>query len=67
MNGTLFMADQYMTDICFRQCIIDIDDGSAGISENRRNFFFFQYFHQYLCTGQFHGVCSFKKKSVIGF
>ena len=45
LHGSLFMPDEYVVDIGFGQFIVDIDNGSARISENALNTFFFQYFH----------------------
>jgi hypothetical protein len=57
VNRTLFMADQDMAQVIMPDdFIMDINGGTAGISEYGVNSLGFDHFHQDLCPCQFHCV-----------
>ena len=55
VHGALFVTDQDMPNVGFYQFIIDIDDGAARKTKNGIHALFFQYGHQNLGSGHFHG------------
>ena len=51
MNRSLLMANQNMLKlILIKNCVIDVENGTARISEDVFNTFFGQTLYQYLCA-----------------
>jgi hypothetical protein len=50
VDGALFVADKDMLDVAFVQFVVDVNDGPAGVAEDRIDPFLFEAPDENLCT-----------------